>query len=68
MVRTITITETMYNDLIRVKAEDESFSDLFGRLIKFAIPVEVIKKIRGNVEFKNKHKMALALYSNRETK
>ncbi len=33
-VKTITIKEKVYKDLIKVKSKDESFSDLFERLIE----------------------------------
>ncbi|MBD3194069.1 MAG: hypothetical protein GF317_03375, partial [Candidatus Lokiarchaeota archaeon] len=32
--KNISITEEVYNKLIRIKREDESFSELFLRLIK----------------------------------
>ena len=32
--KTLTIKEAVYKDLLKTKGEKESFSDLFGRLIK----------------------------------
>ena len=65
MSKTITIKESVYTDLINVKKEDESFSDLFERLIKSATPTEVLAKIKGSVKFKNKSKMLAEIYSKR---
>jgi predicted CopG family antitoxin len=65
MVKTITIKENVYRDLVKVKNDEESFSDLFERLIKSANPIDVLVKIRGSVEFKNKRKMLSELYAKR---
>lgn len=65
MVKTITIKEDVYKELIKVKSDEESFSDLFERLIKSASPRDVLKKIRGSVKFRNKKGMILEVYSRR---
>jgi predicted CopG family antitoxin len=57
MVKRITIKEGVYKDLIKVKKNNESFSDLFERLVKAATPLDVLGRIRGSVEFKAKNKM-----------
>lgn len=65
MSKTITIRTEVYRDLVKVKKEDESFSELFERLIKSATPIEILRKMRGSVEFKNKKKMISEIYSKR---
>ncbi len=65
MVKTITIREEVYKDLMKIKSADESFSVLFERLIKSASPRDVLAKIRGSVEFKNKKKMIAEIYAKR---
>lgn len=65
MVKTITIRGEVYKDLIKIKNADESFSELLERLIKSASPREVLTKIRGSVEFKNKKKMVAEIYAKR---
>lgn len=65
MAKTITIKERVYKDLIKVKSTDESFSDLFERLIKSASPRDILTKIRGSVDFKNKKKMISEIYAKR---
>lgn len=66
MSKTITIKTEVYEDLIKVKKESESFSELFERLIKSATPIETLRKMRGSVEFRNKKKMVSEIYSRRE--
>jgi predicted CopG family antitoxin len=65
MAKTITIREVVYNDLIKVKSKDESFSELFERLIKPAGPRDVLSKIRGSLEFKSKKKLVSEIYAKR---
>ncbi len=65
MSKTITIKEKVYLDLIKVKKDNESFSELFERLIKSASPMDVLTKIRGSVEFKDKRRMLSELRSKR---
>ena len=65
MSKTITIKEKVYLDLMKVKKDKESFSELFERLIKSANPIDVLTKIRGSVEFQDKRKMLSELRSKR---
>lgn len=67
MVKTITIREEVYNDLMKVKNPDESFSDLFERLLKKTITISVLEKLKGSIEFKEgeKEKILLDIYSKR---
>ncbi len=65
MAKTLTIKDVVYQDLLKVKDGDESFSDLFERLMKSMDPIEVLRKIRGSVEFKDKGRMLSELYSKR---
>jgi len=57
LTKTITIRDDVYNKLLRVKREDESFSELFERLVEGMNPLETLIRIRGCVEFKEKDKM-----------
>ncbi len=65
MVKTITIKENVYMDLIKVKKEKESFSDLFERLLVQARAIDVLAKLKGSMTFKNKQKMVSEIYSKR---
>ncbi len=57
MVKTITIREEVYRKLLAVKEDGESFSELFERLLKNVNSIEILKKIRGRIEFKDKEKL-----------
>jgi predicted CopG family antitoxin len=63
MVKTITIRDEIYKKLLTIKRKDESFSELFERLIGNMDSLEVLKKLRGCVEFKDKEKMLLEIYN-----
>jgi len=65
MVKTITIRENVYDMLLVIKKKDESFSELFERMAKEISPKEVLMKLRGSVEFKNKKKMLAEIRSKR---
>ena len=53
MVKTITIKDDVYKKLIAQKGKDESFSDLFGRLVEENLHggIDALKKLRGSIEF-----------------
>lgn len=57
MTKTITIRDEVYRKLLQVKKEDESFSELFERLIEGINPLETLMRLRGCVEFRDKEKM-----------
>jgi predicted CopG family antitoxin len=60
MVKTITIRDEVYGKLLNLKGKDESFSELFDRLVECASsPLETLKKLRGKVEFADKDKEAM---------
>ncbi len=53
MVKTITIKDDVYKKLSARKGKDESFSDLFERLMEKDVQSSVgaLKKLRGSMEF-----------------
>ncbi|MGA9744136.1 MAG: antitoxin VapB family protein [Nitrososphaeraceae archaeon] len=53
MVKTITIKDDVYKKLIAQKGKDESFSDLFERLVEENLHggIGALKKLRGSLEF-----------------
>jgi len=57
LTKTITIRDEVYRKLLQVKKEDESFSELFERLIEGINPLETLMRLRGCVEFRDKEKM-----------
>jgi predicted CopG family antitoxin len=70
MVKTITIRDEVYGKLLTIKRKEESFSELFDRLVESTSPVETLKKLRGKVEFTDKEKETVLseLYSKRAEK
>lgn len=61
MTKTITIRDEVYKKLLAVKREDESFSKLFERLLEGMNSVEILMKLRGCIEFRDKEKMFLEI-------
>jgi len=57
LTKTITIRDEVYRKLLTVKGENESFSQLFERLVESMSPLEALARLRGCVEFKDKEKM-----------
>ena len=63
MTKTITIRDEVYRKLLKIKRENESFSELFERLAEGVNPVETLKGLRGCVEFRDKEKMLSEIYA-----
>jgi len=57
LVKTITIREEVYRRLLAVKREDESFSELLERLIEESDPLDVLTRLRGCIEIKDKERL-----------
>lgn len=57
MTKTLTIRDEVYEKLLTIKREDESFSELFDRLADGPSPLETLKGLRGCVEFTDKERM-----------
>lgn len=54
MVKTITIKDETYKKLSQEKRKNESFSDLFDRLLSGRVGnIDTLKKLRGSVTFTN---------------
>ncbi|MEM3731737.1 MAG: antitoxin VapB family protein [Candidatus Bathyarchaeia archaeon] len=63
MTKTVTIREEVYRKLLKIKREDESFSDLFERLAEGANPLDVLRKLRGCVEFRDKERLLSEIHA-----
>ena len=57
LTKTLTIRDEVYNKLTSIKKENESFSELFERLIEGTNSIEALKSLRGTVEFRDKKTM-----------
>jgi len=64
--KTLTIKATVYEKLLALKRENESFSDLFERLS--TNNVATLRKLRGCTEFKNKEQMLRDIQKKRSEK
>ncbi|MEM3060952.1 MAG: antitoxin VapB family protein [Candidatus Bathyarchaeia archaeon] len=64
-MKTITIRDEVYRKLLKVKHEDESFSELFERLIESTNPIETLKRLRSCVEFRNKERLLFEIHTKR---
>ena len=65
MVKTITIKNEVYNKLVEIKRENESFSDLFERLAECQDSRQLLLKLKGTVDFTNKEQMLSEIYAKR---
>ena len=67
MVKTLTIKEDVYNRLVAIKKQGESFSDLFERLAKKEDTASALEKLRASVSFGTgeKERMVTDIYSKR---
>ena len=57
MSKTITIKKSVYDELRGLKKENESFSDLLDRLIKSQSKEDLLKSLRGSIDFEDKEKL-----------
>ena len=57
MSKTITIKNSVYDELKGFKQENESFSEVLDRLIKSQSKKDLLKSLRGSIEFGDKEKL-----------
>jgi predicted CopG family antitoxin len=50
-MKTLTIRDEVYEKLASMKREGESFSELFDRLVRDRSSVELLRSMRGTIEF-----------------
>ena len=63
LVKTITIRDEVYKKLLSIKREDESFSELLERLAEGVNSLDLLLRLRGCVEFRDKEKLLSEIYS-----
>ncbi len=64
-VKTITIKREVYEKLVSLKGANESFSTLLERLLSGNSSLDVLSKLKGSVDWKNKRKLVKEIYSKR---
>ena len=57
MSKTITIKKSVYDELRGFKKENEIFSELLDRLIKSQSKEDLLKSLRGSIDFEDKEKL-----------
>ena len=57
MSKTITIKNSVYDELKGFKKENESFSEFLDRLIKSQSKKDLLESLRGSIEFEDKEKL-----------
>ncbi len=67
-MKAIKISDEVYRKLLAIKGENESFSELFERLVECNSSVDALKKIRATVEFADKEAMLSELRSKKAEK
>ncbi len=65
MPKTINIKKSVYDELIRFKKENQSFSELLDRLVKSQSKKELLLSLRGSVEFEYKEKLLMEIEKKR---
>ena len=60
-MKTLTIRDEVNKKLISVKESDESFSELFERLVDQQSPTELLKSLRGSIELDKEEKRKILL-------
>jgi len=68
MTKTLTIRDEVYRKLTAVKGPDESFSDLFERLVDEESSTTVLRRLRGKFTFSDKRSMLREISALREEK
>ena len=61
MPKTLIIRDDVCKKLVSVKEKDESFSELFERLVEQQSPIELLKSLRGSIELDKDDKRKLLL-------
>jgi len=63
LVKTIIVRDEVYRKLLSIKREGESFSDLLERLVEGVNSLDLLLRLRGCVEFRDKEKLLSEIYS-----
>ncbi len=65
--KTITIREEVYKLLVRLKKENESFSDLLERLAKNVNTIDLLEKMAGTIDFGDTESLIKEIRRKRES-
>ncbi len=63
--KTLTIKKEVYDELLKLKRKDESFSELLLRLVRRARNIDTLYKLVGTVDWVNKEELLREIYRRR---
>ncbi len=65
MTKTLTIRDEVYERLIKIKRENESFSDLFMRLSEEENALMLLERLRGSIDLPEADELIEEIYEKR---
>lgn len=65
MTKTLTIRDEVYERLLKIKREDESFSELFMRLSEEENTLKLLERLRGSVDLPEADAVLEEIYERR---
>lgn len=65
MTKTLTIRNEVYEQLLKIKREDESFSDLFLRLSEEENTFRLLERLRGSIDLPEADEITEEIYQKR---
>ncbi len=65
MTKTLTIRNEVYDRLLKIKREDESFSDLFMRLSEEENTLMLLERLRGSIDLPEADEILEEIYEKR---
>jgi len=63
--KTLTIKKEVYDELLKLKRKDESFSELLLRLVRRARNIDTLYKLAGSVDWIDKEGLLKEIYKHR---
>ena len=63
--KTLTIKKEVYDELLKLKRKDESFSELLLRLVRRARNIDTLYKLAGSVDWIDKEGLLKEIYKRR---
>ncbi len=65
LFKTLTIKKEVYDELLKLKRKDESFSELLMRLIRRNRNIDTLHKLAGTVDWVNKEELLKEIFKRR---
>lgn len=65
MTKTLSIRDEVYERLLKIKRENESFSDLFMRLSEEENTLKLLERLRGSIDLQEADEIIEEIYEKR---